>query len=134
MEILVKWPPNIELIKAKFNLEGKHPVFTFGEQIYNPYGRPIPQHLIVHEATHSVQQELFKEGIAGWWDKYLIDAQFRLEQEIQAYQKQFKYIKETMSRELNRRWLTMLARDLSSPMYGNMVNFNQAKELIKNYD
>lgn len=133
MEILVKWPPNIEQIRKKFNLKGKHPVFTLGNQIYNPYGNPIPQHLIVHEAVHSVQQEMHNDGIAGWWEQYLIDAKFRLEQELQAYGKQFQYIKENMVRDLSRKWLTVLARDLSSPMYGNIINFNQAKELIKNY-
>lgn len=132
MEVLVKWPPNIGQIRKRFNLNGKHPIFTFGNQIYNPYGNPLPQHLIVHESVHSVQQEMFGE-IGDWWERYLVDKEFRLSQELQAYQKQFKEIVETSGRQVKREWLKRLAKDLSSSLYGNLVSFEEAKQLIENY-
>jgi len=125
MKIVEAWPPNIEQIKKIFDLTGKEPAFAYGDILYSPYGNKIVDHLWVHEKTHQKQQG---EDPAGWWNKYLIDPQFRLSQELEAYRNQFSFYKSK-----NPAWMTFLrkiAGDLSGPMYGNLLSLNEAIGLI----
>jgi hypothetical protein len=131
MKIVQGFPPNIEKIKAKFNLTGKSPIFCWGEIIYYPGGTELPEHLIVHESVHSEQQ---KEagGPEIWWAQYLDDPGFRLSQEGTAYRAQYQFIKAHDSRQVRRQMLKFFATDLSSPMYGNLVSHDEAIKLIEN--
>ncbi len=133
MKIVKAFPPNYKQVAAKFDLTGKNPIFCWGDTIYFPGAQSdpptLPEHLIVHESVHSKQQNGDPES---WWEKYLTDPEFCLAQEIPAYQAQFNFLKDTMGREDRRRWIKFFAKDLSSGMYGNMVTFEKAKELIKN--
>lgn len=105
-------------------------IFCYGETLYNPHNFQITKHLEVHEETHSKQQ--FAMGVEIWWEKYLKDKKFRLSQEIPAYQNQFKYIFDTKNRFKAEQWLDKLATDLSGPLYGNLVSYDEAVELIQN--
>lgn len=128
MKIVKDYPPNIEDIRKKFDLKDKSIVFTYGDTLYNPTGSDIPENLMKHEETHEKQQG---KDIKGWWSRYLEDNQFRLEQELEAYRNQYKYVEENGNRETKRDFLKHIARDLSSHIYGNIINFEQAKQLIK---
>ena len=70
-------------------------------------------------------------GFKEWWDKYLDDPQFRLEQEIEAYQNQYQYAKEHYPRNKRKFTLKETAKALSGKMYGNLVTFEEAKDLIQ---
>lgn len=130
MKIIKEYPPNIEEIKKVFDIEGKPVVFTYGEVLYNPTGGEIPQHLLVHEETHTKQQG---DDPAGWWRKYISDQKFRLDQELEAYKKQYKfYCMQTANRNKRFELLQRIARDLSSKVYGNIISFNDAFKLIRN--
>lgn len=131
MKIIQDWPPNIEKIKRVFDLSDTKPVFCWGNIIYNPHNLPLEMHIIVHEEVHEKQQE--KIGVKKWWDKYLEDKDFRLSQEIPAYQAQYQFVMGIVKdRNKLARFLHLIASDLSGKLYGNMVQYNEAVQKIKN--
>lgn len=108
----------------------KNTVFTYGDALYAPnINFTLPQDLIVHEETHTRQQG---EDPAGWWDRYLVDPAFRLEQEVEAYRNQYRfYCKNHKGRNERFNFLRIIASDLASPMYGNLIGFLDATNRIK---
>jgi hypothetical protein len=129
MKIVFEYPPNIEDIKKKFVLRPTV-IFTYGDTIYNPGRGIITKDLMVHEETHQRQQGI---DPAGWWMLYLNDPQFRLSQEVEAYQNQYQYfIKYNHGRNEIFLFVLKIARDLSSSLYGNVVEYHEAVKLIKN--
>ena len=58
-------------------------VYSFADTIFNPDGIDIPDHLIVHESVHGEQQKHDELVAKFWWERYLADPQFRVEQEIE---------------------------------------------------
>lgn len=91
---------------------------------------PLSAAKTVHEATHLRQQE--KIGVMTWWDKYLDDEDFRLFQEVEAYREEASFVRENYkNRELRFRLIYDMARQLSSPMYGSIIGFEQARKLLK---
>lgn len=129
MKIVIENPPNIELIKQRFNLI-KGLVFTYGDTIYNPDDGFIDAPLLFHEATHSVQQG---EQPEKWWHRYLIDDDFRFVQELEAYQNQYKkYCELFKDRNAQARFLDRIATDLSSEIYGSFCTKRDAIRCIKN--
>lgn len=130
MKILHIHPPNIKTIMKKFPDVATIPgiVYTYGNTIYNPSGGDLPDHLIHHERIHIIQQKLITPKV--WWQQYLDDENFRLEQELEAYRGQYDFIKIHYNREQRRALLDKLATDLSSGMYGKILDKKMAKELI----
>ena len=130
MQVVIDFPPNYEMIKNRFDIEGKSIVFTYGDKIFNPQGTHIADHVIEHEKVHMRQQE--EMGIEEWWAKYLLNDEFRVSQETEAYQTQFDFIKKHVKdRNKQFNFLQLLARDLSSEMYGNAITKSKAVALIK---
>lgn len=130
MQILTQFPPNIETIRKRFELEGfPTAIFTYGDTIYNPTGLDISPDLMRHEEIHEKQQQVL--GVEQWWDLYLKDDAFRLTQEVEAYQAQYQSIADS-PRQYRRIFLTEIAKNLSSKLYGSIINKDTAKELIKN--
>jgi hypothetical protein len=135
MKIVNAYPPNIEQIRAVLTPPA-NTVFTYGDTIYAPgIALPLSQDLIVHEEVHEKQQY---GGIdpgfinpADWWMAYLVDKTFRFEQEVAAYQAQYKYFRANNSRNVSRQFARTIAKDLSGVMYGNIVDFTKALEVIK---
>lgn len=129
MKILYEYPPNIEAIKQRFEVPYEA-VFTYGDTLYVPHGGTIDKALMVHEETHMRQQKTIGKEV--WWDWYLGSKDFRLSQEVEAYQNQYreqkKHIKDR--NELNR-YLQRLAQDLSSPMYGKIMTLTEARQAIR---
>lgn len=129
MNIVKHNPPNILEIKAVFPID-EHTVFTYGDTLYNPGGWDISENLLVHEKVHQRQQGKDPEG---WWEKYMVDEHFRLSQEIEAYRKQYQAFRKSLGQysvlEKNRRqneFLERIAKDLSGPLYGNIISFEEA--------
>lgn len=127
MNIVQAYPPNIAKIKLVLPL---HPgiVFAYGDTLYNPDNGPVDIALMAHEKTHQVQQGADPEA---WWDRYIVDMNFRASQEIEAYQNQYKKAK-TLIADKNKlaRLLDVLASDLASPMYGSCMTKSEAKKAI----
>jgi len=130
MKIKHKRPPNYdEIIKhfpAVADMSGV--IFTYGDTLYVPSGNDIPDHLMKHEETHQRQQEELGKDV--WWEYYFDNPNFRLMQEVEAYRNQYAHIKEHSNRQSRRQLLQQLAKDLSRPMYGNLVSREKAKKLI----
>ena len=130
-----KLPPEKIYSKAK-RLWGadwyKGVVFTYGDVVYCK--RRISDDVLVHETVHTKQQE--KIGKDKRWDLYFEDDNFRLVNEVEAYRTQWDYIQRN-EKDRNYKYIRLseIARDLSSELYGNLVSFGEAYDLItKKYD
>jgi hypothetical protein len=66
-----------------------------------------------------------------WWDKYLHDEVFRLEQEVEAYRAQYQYIVLNGNRKDKREMLQHITSALSSRLYGGMITKRHAQLLIE---
>jgi len=134
LEIKLSNPPNIDKIKAKFQLhEGV--VFCYGSTLYNPNNGQIDDFILCHEEVHCGQQG---DNPEEWWDKYLNDKEFRLSQELEAYSAQYQFAKDKQKEGLIKaktidKILDKLALTLSSKIYGEILTFGQAKSKIRNY-
>lgn len=129
-KIVASFPPNIDAIRAKFTLSGNE-IFAWEGTIYNPKGGDLPPWLVAHEEVH-FKQQADVGGAESWWARYLVDPQFRFEQELEAHQEEYRvYGTHNPERNLRRAALKHMARRLASPMYGSMVTFDKAKRLLK---
>jgi hypothetical protein len=108
-------PPNIIEIAAHFPLSGDE-IFTYGDTIYTP--AQLSRSLVAHEKVHIKQQ--LGMGPEAWWDRYLEDPQFRLEQELEAHRAEYKAGGK----------LSEIAERLASPLYGGLVSEDEAREMI----
>jgi hypothetical protein len=128
MNVEFSYPPNIEKIRATFTLH-KGIVFTYGDTIFNPDRSNIDPALACHEATHCRQQG---DDPESWWERYLVDPQWRVLQEIEAYRAQWKQARKMIKdRNIRHKLLMNIARDLSSAIYGNAISFDAAYKAIK---
>lgn len=146
MKVLNEHPPNYpDIVAALGDVSAFNPVFAYSPNIYNPFGRELTADVIEHEKVHLRQQS--ECGVELWYNLYLHDSRFRLEQEIEAYAEQYRYGKEKIDatddqlREEGKRlsnrtellaWLLdSLASELSGPAYGNLIAREQAKTAIR---
>ncbi len=131
MKVVQGLPPNYDEISRTFHFDQLpaifKPVFAYGDTLYNPTGEEVSDDLMAHEETHEEQQKIL--GAEQWWELYLTDEAFRLTQEVEAYRAQYISVQDK-SRDFRRLFLQRLAKDLSSKLYGSIINTKQAKELI----
>ena len=103
-------------------------IFAYNRHIYTKY--PMPDYKEVHENTHLLQQTLIGSADV-WWEKYLEDKEFRLEQEIQAYKAEMRYVKEYIkNREIVAQIRHQNAIDLSSEIYGKIISYTEAHRIL----
>jgi len=130
MKIVKAYPPNYEeicnVIPGVRGNEGI--VFTYGDTVYSPSTTDLVDHLHQHESVHVNQQK--QMGRDEWWAKYLVDADFRLQQEVQAYRVQYNLVAKRRNWRNTEALLSSIARDLSGEMYGNMLTYEEARKLI----
>jgi hypothetical protein len=98
-------------------------VFAYDGKIYS--NNPLPDCLIVHEKVHLRQQE--EMGVDKWVERYLDDVEFRLQMEVEAYREQLKSIHNNSKKRM---WKKKSARDLSSPIYGSIVSYDEVMRLL----
>jgi hypothetical protein len=132
MKIVHDRPPIYEKACAVFDIRGRNVVFTYGDAIYNPSNVIISDDLEAHEAVHARQQKAIG-GPAIWWDRYLKDAAFRREQELEAYRVQYAFYR-SKEQDRNKRFnfLKRLAADLSSSIYRCGISSMAAMIKIQN--
>lgn len=116
--------PRLKEAKEKFSILPTT-CFTYGDTYYTDFA-PIPQDFVIHEQKHTEQQ--LAMGVDTWWDRYFVDAEFRLSQELECYKVQLASIKDRNLRF--RRRLAVIA-DLSSPMYGSIITKAELDTLLK---
>lgn len=113
--IILDRPPNFEQIKAAFpKSENPGVLFAFDGNIYNPSGSVIPPALIAHEEVHLNRQR--DAGPTQWWDQYLIDSEFRYNEELLAHAAEFK-VQRAGDRNASARLLMATALRLVAPLY-----------------
>lgn len=130
MKIVQDFPPNIREIAKKFKITPET-VFAYGDTLYNPLGHPISPDLMIHEETHEIQQQAY--GVQQWWAMYLENPAFRLTQEVEAYRKQYEFLKTVLNRKGRLGALNQIAEQLSSELYGNICTKKEAKEYINDW-
>ena len=124
------YPPNIKEIEKVFGPDKKKTlIYCYGEDIYNPHKIKLEQHILVHEQVHVEQQREY--GRDYWWMRYLQDATFRLEQEIEAYTVQYAYVKTIVPVKISDLFLDDISEVLAGETYGNILNKHQAKTKIR---
>jgi len=88
-------PPVYERAVKEFGVDFYgHPIstiFTYGDTIHVASGY-LQKDVLAHELTHVEQQTTYPGGAAAWWERYFIDEDFRLQQEIEAYRRQYKFV------------------------------------------
>lgn len=123
------YPPNFAAINAEFRVAGKPVFFCYGDTVFNPSKAVISPELMAHEETHSIRQG---DDPAGWWERYINDKAFRLEEETAAHITEYRYIMEYDSRRNSRRVaLKRIAARLSSDLYGGLIRYDDAVKLLK---
>lgn len=128
MKEIIDFPPNYKDIQKAFNLDKHIPIFCWDKVIYNPHNARINEDLIIHESAHSMRQEGNPDL---WWDRYIKDNKFRLEEELVAYIAQFEFLKTKIKDKNKQVNIAMsIARDLSGDLYGNMITTDDAFSII----
>ncbi len=129
MEILIEQPPILDKILKAGMKPQKTTIFAYKGKIYNPSGVDIPADILVHEEVHLKRQEGAEDD---WYDKYLTDKEFRLNEEILAFREQYKFYCEMVrDRNLRARYLHSLAKNLSSEVYGGIIKLDEAINKLK---
>ena len=130
MKIVQGRPPNFDAIAAVLPAaNGAKVLFCYGKTIYAPGGGPLSPWLIAHEEVHCLQQG---DDIEGWWVKYLTDPKFRFTQEVEAHRREWRVwlSSGTRNRAQRRGQMVVIGARLAGPLYGNMVQFSEAREMI----
>lgn len=99
-------------------------IFAYKDTIYA--NRDLPADIVHHEYIHLLQQE--HDGLEVWVYKFLNDNVYRLRQEMEAYKAQLDFIKDRNQRARAR---MECVRNLSSPLYGNIISRETALEILK---
>lgn len=125
MKVLNEKPPIYDKALAAFDFNEKTTIFTYGDTIYNPAGINVSLDLHAHEQVHERQQAAMKtilaSGPKNWWKRYIKDAEFRFQQELEAYRAQYAFYKRNVKdRNKLNDYLVFMARELKGPMYGNL--------------
>lgn len=115
--------PHLQAFKDKFNVT-KKTIFAWDNVIYCDY--ELPNHLIIHERTHHLQQN--RDGLEKWLHNYLNDDEQRLKYEIEAYTQQIKVVSDKNAKT---RLRYECAKNLASDLYGNIISFEDALIKIK---
>lgn len=123
--------PNLNLLKTTFNVDKKYVIIAYGDTIYCPENG-MSKDLLQHELTHCERQGFNKQSAERWWQKYMEDEDFRLQEELIAYRNQYKFC-EKVYKDRNKRAkiLWALAKELSSDLYGNIINFSDSLSKLK---
>lgn len=131
MKQLYLFPPNYRTLVRAFPIRGKPMFFCYGNVIYNPTRRPIPPEIIAHERVHSMQQAMDSAGgPARWWERYIEDKAFRLDQELPAHRAEFEHLGFVEDGRARDKALRAIAERLASPLYGNLISLDDARTRI----
>lgn len=133
MKIVNEKPPIYDqLVAYGFGFDPGGTVFTYGDTLYNPAGIAIPDHLLVHEEVHAGQQGHSEKVAKDWWGRYVVDPYFRIDQESEAYAKQYAFIcVKVKDRNQRHGVLWNLASMLGGPMYGLVISHDAAMKMIR---
>lgn len=123
--------PNFQELKDHFGV-GEETIIAYGDAIYVK-GKQLTSDLLQHELTHCERQKFNPESAKRWYELYMSDDKFRLQEEAIAYHNQYEFCKKVYKdRNKRAKILWALAKELSSSRYGNIIEHNEAMNLIDN--
>ena len=129
MKIIKAFPPNWLTLRKVFPISGRQGIiFAYGDRIYNPSGVPLEEWVLAHEGEHCKRQNA--QGVGSWWDAYIANPKFRLEEEVLAHCVEWKTISDYLPPSACERHFARMVERLSSPLYGNLVTKEEAERLI----
>lgn len=130
MRIVKVYPPNYAALRRAFPfIAGRRSIlFAWQDTIYNPSGIVVPAHLITHEEVHGVQQKCI--GVVTWWDAYIGSTRFRWDEELRAHREELLAFRKTATPAQSDTHRYEMAKRLASPLYGNMVTFEHAMDIL----
>lgn len=121
-------PPVFDQCVELFGISWDNTIFAYGDTIHGKDLQNLTDHVIEHEMVHLKQQG---GNPIAWWEKYLIDKDFRLSQEIEAYQREYRYLRgKSFDRNGLHNLVRWWSRNLSGKAYGNITTFKEAYNLI----
>lgn len=122
-------PPNFEAIVAVFPAAANPGViFAYGGRIYAPGRTRLSPILQAHEQAHLDRQGNAPEK---WWDKYLSDKQFLVEEEIIGHRAEYAaFCRRHVKSGAQRLALEAIATKFSSPLYGGAISLEDARREI----
>lgn len=131
MKIVQDYPPNIETLRSAFKLSGQE-IFTYGDTVFNPSGGTLSEELVEHENIHILQQQFYTGGPVAWWERYVAEPEFRLQEELAAHRNEYlTFCRRNKDRNARNNYLIRIATRLASPMYGNVIGVREAMQRIK---
>lgn len=127
VRVIKGYPPNYVEIRRCFpSVAGRRDVlFAYGDTIYQPGGKILTDALRAHEEVHSAQQD---GDPAGWWQKYMADPAFRLDQEVPAHRAEYRVL---LAQGAKQDSLDFVVRRLASGLYGHGITLQRARELVE---
>ena len=132
IQIVVGYPPLWDELNAAFNIGRQNVVFAWGDRIYNPNNTKLHSSILSHESVHCERQGGGDpERLALWWQAYIHDPRFRLEEEIPAHRAEYHACLNG-DRNQRSRALHFVAGKLASPLYGGLITQREAMSAILN--
>lgn len=136
MNVVFGFPPNYAQVAAVFPVKGREVFFAWGNTVYvtNSLKRPSDA-IMAHEEVHGRQQCDGLLGLdlaaAAWWERYIADPAFRLDQELPAHAAELAHrLRGASGRNDRRRLTSIVAHKLASPVYGGLISKDRAKDEI----
>jgi hypothetical protein len=122
VSVIVARPPNFEqILKAFPDADKPGVIFSHGwddegRRVYNPSGGEIPKALWEHESVHCDRQRAI--GTDVWWNRYMLDAEFRYTEELLAHVAEFRaQTSRATDRNIRAKILQSTAARLVAPLY-----------------
>lgn len=135
MRVIKAYPPNFSTLAKAFPIKGRPGIlYAYGDTLYNPSGVKVTPWIMAHEEVHGMRQEDEGMSLDRWWDEYINYPDFRLKEELLAHQAEWKSFKAEhvydpgVFRVLG--YLDTISTRLSSPLYGSLLSFEEAKRKI----
>lgn len=100
-------------------------VIAYGTEIYSK--AQIPPWILAHETVHCQRQ--MDMGLTEWWKAYIDNPDFRLNEEILAFQAEVKSYKKYMN-PVTDFYTKQRAKLLSSKLYGELITYEEALEYL----
>lgn len=119
------------LIDRLVGKTGPNTIYTVGKTIYTSSIASIGQDIMLHESQHARQQAAAAPilGVLVWWVRYLLSTQYRLNQELDAYRHQYRWMRPS-DKNAAARYAVALAGVLAGPLYGRVIDFQAARQAI----
>lgn len=130
MKVIKAYPPNFAELAKHFPIKGRPGIlYAFGDTLYNPSGVKVTPWIMAHEEVHGKRQWEF--GLPAWWATYITHPEWRLKEELLAHQAEMRMFQAHNSGfGVWVHYLNNIATRLSSPLYGSLLSFEEAKRRI----